>query len=651
MTVRRSLSPSRAGDFQNCPLRYRLRVIDRIPEPADAVMVRGTLVHAVLEDLLAEPADSRTLDEAVKLLPTEWDKLRAEEPRLAELFTSEQAADETAWLASAVTLLETYFRMEDPRFLGEHTREEKISHELESGLTLAGIVDRIDIAPDGRIRVVDYKGLAVDTPLPTPNGWTTMGEVQEGDHLFGRDGQPVRVTKKSGIHHRPCYRVTFRDGSSVVCDNVHLWTIVQSRRQVTTRSTVDTDTLSTILGKASEDGAPRSVWIEAAEAIQTADQDLPISPWLLGAWLGDGATRSGRLAVGRRDLDDMLSLVKEHWAGDVNCVEEKSSFAVTPTKRADCCTYGHTEFRPATVGHDTRRCAREQDHPGMEQTNVPLSTLLDAAGLRHNKHIPPSYLRAGVEQRRDLLRGLMDTDGWWSKARRRAGFTTTSDQLASDVLELLRSLGAAPMHFKKDYVNAKRPGRTWHIIEFTPGDFNPFSLHRKAILAESQVTPLQRRLATRRVIRSVELIDSVPTQCVAVDAPDSLYLCGEGFVPTHNTGKSPNPLFEDKALFQMKFYALVIWRTRGVIPTVLQLMYLADGSFLTYEPVESELIATERKVSALWDAISQALEARDFPARKSNLCQWCSHQAICPEWGGTPPPFPEFEIVAGAQTP
>ena len=273
-TVRNSLSPSRAGDFQNCPLRYRLRVIDRLPEPADAVMVRGTLVHAVLEDLLAEPAASRTLEEAVRLLPTEWDKLRAEEPRLAELFTTEQAADETAWLASSVTLLETYFRMEDPRHLGEHTREEKISHELESGLTLAGIVDRIDIAPDGRIRVVDYK-----------------------------------------------------------------------------------------------------------------------------------------------------------------------------------------------------------------------------------------------------------------------------------------------------------------------------------------------------------------------------------------TGRAPSPLFEDKALFQMKFYALVIWRTRGVIPTVLQLMYLADGSFLTYEPVESELLATERKVSALWDAISQALDARDFPARKSNLCQWCSHQSICPEWGGTPPPFPEFELVPGAQVP
>ena len=90
LTVRRSLSPSRAGDFQNCPLLYRFRTIDRLPEPADPIMVRGTLVHAVLEDLFGEAAPGRTLDRAVELLPGAWDKLRAEEPRLAELFTAEQ---------------------------------------------------------------------------------------------------------------------------------------------------------------------------------------------------------------------------------------------------------------------------------------------------------------------------------------------------------------------------------------------------------------------------------------------------------------------------------------------------------------------------------------------------------------------------------
>ena len=111
-------------------------------------------------------------------------------------------------------------------------------------------------------------------------------------------------------------------------------------------------------------------------------------------------------------------------------------------------------------------------------------------------------------------------------------------------------------------------------------------------------------------------------------------------VVDYKTGKSPKSRFEDKALFQMKFYALVIWRMRGVIPTLLQLMYLGDGRFLRYEPDEADLLATERKLQALWTAISAALETGDFPPRKNPLCHWCAHKPICPEWGGTPPPMP-----------
>ena len=158
LTYRRSLSPSRAGDFQNCPLLYRFRVIDRLPEPASPAMVRGTLVHAVLEDLFGEPAAGRTLERAVDLLPSEWEQLRQADPRTAELFSAEQAADETAWLASCIDLLGTYFTMEDPRYLEPAAREERVTYEPEPGLAFGGIVDRIDVAPDGRIRVVDYKG-------------------------------------------------------------------------------------------------------------------------------------------------------------------------------------------------------------------------------------------------------------------------------------------------------------------------------------------------------------------------------------------------------------------------------------------------------------------------------------------------------------
>ncbi|TSD65153.1 RecB family exonuclease [Aeromicrobium piscarium] len=267
--VKRSLSPSRAGDFTTCPLLYRFRTIDRLPEPADPVAARGTLVHAVLEALFDVPAPERTLERARELLPDQWQSIREEDPRLTDLFDSgADAAAEAEWLTSAEGLLGAYFSVEDPRWLEPAAREERVAHTLDSGLTLHGIVDRIDISPEGLIRVVDYK-----------------------------------------------------------------------------------------------------------------------------------------------------------------------------------------------------------------------------------------------------------------------------------------------------------------------------------------------------------------------------------------TGRSPGPMFEDRAMSQLKFYALVVWRTRGVLPTLLQLYYLADRSVLSYTPTEQDLLVTERRLTALWQAIADSIERQDFRPSTGPLCRFCAHQSRCPEFGGTPPEFPELQLV------
>jgi putative RecB family exonuclease len=111
-------------------------------------------------------------------------------------------------------------------------------------------------------------------------------------------------------------------------------------------------------------------------------------------------------------------------------------------------------------------------------------------------------------------------------------------------------------------------------------------------------------------------------------------------VVDYKTGRAPSEAFEAKALFQMKFYALVLWRTRGILPTVLQLVYLGDGEILRYEPDEADLLAVERKVKALWEAITEAARTGDWRPSPSRLCSWCDHQARCPAKGGTPPPIP-----------
>jgi putative RecB family exonuclease len=118
-------------------------------------------------------------------------------------------------------------------------------------------------------------------------------------------------------------------------------------------------------------------------------------------------------------------------------------------------------------------------------------------------------------------------------------------------------------------------------------------------------------------------------------------------VVDYKTGKVPLKAYEASALFQMKFYALVIWRLRGAIPRLLQLMYLSgEGEVLRYSPDEADLRATERKLEALWAAISRARETGDFRPRPSRLCDWCRHKALCPSFGGTLPPLPVSVAVA-----
>ncbi|WP_165986159.1 PD-(D/E)XK nuclease family protein [Streptomyces sp. YIM 98790] len=115
---------------------------------------------------------------------------------------------------------------------------------------------------------------------------------------------------------------------------------------------------------------------------------------------------------------------------------------------------------------------------------------------------------------------------------------------------------------------------------------------------------------------------------------------GEVRIVDYKTGRAPRPEFAAEALFQMKFYALVVWRLKGVIPRRLQLVYLGSGEVLTHDPEESELRAVERKLLALWEAIRAATESGDWRPKRGRLCGWCSHQERCPEFGGTPPPYP-----------
>ncbi len=147
-----SLSPSRAADFKTCPLLFRFRTIDRLPEQPSADQARGTLVHAVLERLFDLPAADRTPQRAAALVAPEWERLLAEQQELAGSFAAD--AD---FLASAGDLLRGYFALEDPRRLEPAERETLVESTIDDQLVIRGYIDRLDVSPAGDMRVVDYK--------------------------------------------------------------------------------------------------------------------------------------------------------------------------------------------------------------------------------------------------------------------------------------------------------------------------------------------------------------------------------------------------------------------------------------------------------------------------------------------------------------
>lgn len=360
------------------------------------------------------------------------------------------------------------------------------------------------------MKQIDFKNLsgggeplALDTPIPTPSGWTTMGDIQVGDQILGRNGLPARVTGVAPIHvGRQCYRVTFGDKSSIVADASHIWTAMDrnfSARPGDGRSSIRVEreyTTQQLFEKMGEWEArgERGNRFNVAPAAPTKlpALDLLIDPYVLGAWLGDGQTAGPAICGADEDLAFIASEV---------------------------------ERRGYTIRY-------RKPQPGKVATfSVPggLMAALDAEGILGAKRIPDEYLRGSIEQRLDLLRGLMDTDGSVdSKGRERCEFSSKWEALARQVLELIRSLGYRATIGRK--VDARsRTGEHWRVQFRANPDLNPFLLPRKASKVRTQPHVLT------KPILSIEPVESVPVRCIAVDTEDHLFLAGDGWTPTHNT--------------------------------------------------------------------------------------------------------------------
>lgn len=621
---RKALSASTSKSMQSCAARWvGERLLRNEVEDPFAPAPLGTSAHSVMEDFYDEdvyerPERTLSLAEALTVRDADimWPDIETEPDSVRALVR----INRRRWIEEVKIAYEGIFVIEDPKEIAVYARELQIDGLTINGVPTNGFIDRVRYGVNKRgkegLVAEDYKGLAVTTPIPTPTGWTTMGELSKGDVVLGSDGKPTTVVAKSGTHHRKCYEVVFSDGSKVVCDNVHLWQITDTcHRKPQGSETVDADELYRRVSERA--GGDRiAIHIPNTAPLELPAAELPINPWVLGAWLGDGKGSTGELTVGAQDLDEMAGLIDAHWGQSLSRVERLTT-QITLTGRH------HEEGSTRTK---TRQSVFEK---------APLRRFLSSEGLLNNKHIPMAYLRASYEQRLELLQGLMDTDGSFNARRGRAVFVTTKRALADGVRELVSSLGVTVQWFEKDYENAVRPDATVFMLEFRPLDFVPFQLERKAAPVRTMQAEYARfsqvsERSLRRDIVGMSIVDSVPTECIAVDAPDHLYLCGITMIPTHNTGKIGNTRFGDDHGDQLRVYAAALKEKTGEMPVGATILYTKFGKARDVDLSPGAMSKTLKVFELSWKRHNRYMETREFPTKVSALCGWCPLINACP---------------------
>lgn len=366
------------------------------------------------------------------------------------------------------------------------------------GLGITSLVEDVQSAASRPGNEWGFRALAVDTPILTSAGWSTMGEVQVGDQVKGLDGQWVTVTGCSEVYRGRSYRVTLNDRRSIVCDEGHLWTVRDRRRPshgYATTTTAEMVRRGITYYHPSMKTDVRNFMLPKPGIQDGPDVDLPIHPYALGLWLGDGNERCANIFIEDRDRD-------------------------------------HVVAQLAALGVDVVRDVKDSEHCHR------LSLMIDGRrgafvralrrlGVFQNKHIPDLYFTASAEQRLWLLRGLIDSDGTVSTTE--TVFVNTNRELASGTANLVRSLGWKTTLRSGHYGEAHHLTRLSLGFTVRPGDPAPASIPRKI-----RYVPQGHNTVRGVTITSIEPVGERDVRCIEVDAPDSLYLAGD-FVPTHNT--------------------------------------------------------------------------------------------------------------------
>ena len=365
---------------------------------------------------------------------------------------------------------------------------------------LGSTLERIQL-PDDLVARLEGKALALDTLVPTSQGWRTMGEIDVGDLVFDEEGFPcVVLNATEPLHDRRCFEVAFSDGTTVIADEGHLWRTVDKngrRHGLAIDRIRDTGRIAETLRVRDE----FNHHVPLAGAVWYPERELPIDPYVLGVWIGDGTTTKAEITCADEEI------LQEVAAAGYGVAAQRTRPLV---------------YRIGGTGH-TRDPAT-----GRYVRNDSLSSTLRNLALLGHKRIPEEYLCASIDQRQALLEGLMDTDGYVDTFGR-CDLTTVRENLADQYCELVAGLGFRPtLARKRAYLNGRDCGPKYEV-QFT-ADRPVFRLARK-LARQKRVGRFHRF----RAIIDVREIESVPVRCIEVSSPNGMFLITRSFIPTHNS--------------------------------------------------------------------------------------------------------------------
>lgn len=372
---------------------------------------------------------------------------------------------------------EDYFKLDTPK--GVYP-EFLVSVTSKDGLLrVSGQIDCL-IKDENDIYIIDWKGLDVNTPILTMNGWKTMGTLTLDDQVFDRDGNPVNITHVSEVHHNPCYELTFDTGETLIADEEHRWLVAyRFKEDCFPEKVMTTKQIKSWV----ETKPDYSIRIYNPAPLNLPKNKLLIDPYVLGVWLAIGFEDCSIIPA--RDKQIMEELDKKGY-----------NFKIAP-------------FSKGTHIYKSSVC---------------LGTRLNKLNLINNKHIPQEYLMASYEDRLALLRGIMDARGISWAFYKSYVIVPKNPNETKYLSELITSFGVKCGLFTKK-------GKTY--IRWRSLEINPFLV--KFQDKADKFTDMERDMHYYRRVVSVKKVETVPTRCIEVDSPTHTYLAGRGLIPTHNT--------------------------------------------------------------------------------------------------------------------